>query len=442
MTRAGEGRIGRRAFFGALAALGTSARASALGRTPSGGSLRLTLPFGGGRLDPHAADDPLAALFGPAFADSLFALDTNGRPYPTLAAALPVATPAGTRVLLRAGLVSARGRKLDARDLLFSWTRAAKLGGAAVLAELPLPALDRTDPLALLVKHADPQKLAFALASPVTALVPRGFSPAAPDGTGAFLATVGERSLLLEQNTSAARGAGFLARIEVTLVSDLAEALRAFESDRADAGWLGGGLHRPRPGSLPFEGPSFGWAILRTGRDAGRWGMPGIAQELINALPPEPFRPVGIARRESGAGARWNGGNTELLVSADFPQLVRAAETLATLFSDSKQRVTAKPLERGEFEKRRASERFTLMLDFVRTIGPPGRTTQLSLLAAASPELALVPPLMPSYEPGEVTRTLQLGVLGVLRITGARVPELRGLESWQLGSAFRVARTS
>ncbi|HEY3495906.1 MAG TPA: hypothetical protein VGK73_14510 [Polyangiaceae bacterium] len=431
-------RPGRRAF---LAALFASGAASALGRTPVGGTLRLTLPFGGGRLDPHAADDPLAALFGPAVADPLFGLDASGRAYPTLANALPERTPSGARVVLRAGLTSARGKRLDARDALFSWVRARASGGAAVLAELPEPQLDRGDPLAFLVPGVAPDALAFALASPLTALVPRGFSPAAPDATGAFRATLGEASLLLEQNENAARGAAFLARVEVTLVSDLAEALRAFEADRADFGWLGGGLHRPRAGSVAVEGPTFGWAVLRTGRDAGRWGAPGIAQQLLDRISREPFRPFGIVGPAgSGPGAVWGGGPAELLVSSAAPQLARAAETLSSLLSTSAQVITARPLERGEFEKRRATGRFSLLLDFVRIAGPPGRATLLSLLAAASPELSARPPRAPSYEPAEVARTLPLGVLGSLRVSGARIPELRGLEGWQLGSAFRLAR--
>ena len=428
----------RRAFLAALAA---SSSALALGRTPTGGILRLTLPFGSRGVDPHAADDPIAALFGPAVADALFALDGAGRAYPTLASALPERTQAGTRVVLRAGLQSARGKRLDARDALFSWARAKSSGGAAVLGELPDPAPDRTDPLAFVVPGVDPDALAFALASPLTALVPRGFSPAAPDGTGAFRATPGERSLLFEQNTSAARGAGFLARIEVTLVSDLAEPLRAFEADRADFGWLGGGLHRPRAGSVAFEGPLYGWAILRTGHDAGHWGAPGIAQQLLDRVARDPFRPFGIvAPPAAGSGAVWGGGDAELLVSADFPQLARAGEALAGLLGTSGQRITARPLDRVEFEKRRASGRFALLLDFARVAGPPGRATLLSLLAAASPGLAARPPRTDSYEPAEVARTLPLGVLGSLRVGGARIPELRGLDGWQLGNAFRLAR--
>jgi peptide/nickel transport system substrate-binding protein len=432
------GKLGRRAFVGTLFA---SAAGAAFGRTPVGGTLRLTLPFGGGRLDPHAADEPLAALFGPAVADPLFALDGNGRPYPTLASSLPERTAKGARVVLRPGLVSARGKRLDARDVLFSWSRAQKQGGAAVLAELPVPLADPTDPLAVNVPGADVNAVALALASPLTALVPRGFSPAAPDGTGAFRASVSERSLLFEQNTNAARGAAFLGRIEVTLVLDLAEALRAFEADRADLGWLGGGLHRSRAGSVAFEGPSVGWVVLRTGRDAGRWGAPGIAQQLLDRIPREPLRPFGIVLPATGGpGAIWGGGDAELLSSSDVPQLVRAAETLATLLSAPGQRVTSRPVARAEFEARRASGRFSLLLDFVRSAGPPGRTTLLSLLAAASPELAARPPRMTSYEPSEIARTLPLGVVGALSVTGARIPELSGLEAWQLGSVFRVAR--
>ena len=40
--------------------------AQALGRTPLGGTLRLSLPFSLGELDPHSLDDPASALFAPA----------------------------------------------------------------------------------------------------------------------------------------------------------------------------------------------------------------------------------------------------------------------------------------------------------------------------------------------------------------------------------------
>jgi peptide/nickel transport system substrate-binding protein len=411
----------------------------ALGRTPVGGTVRLALPFASGELDPHLADDPLAALLAPAIADPLFALDSAGNAYPTLATELPQATASGVRVVLRAGLKSARGKALDARDVLFSLARARERGGVAVLAELPLPVKDGASPLAVVFPGAEPKAVALALASPLTALVPRGFKSSAPDGTGAFRATTAASSLVLERNPNAARGPAFLARIEVTLVNDLGEALRAFESERADLGWLGAGLYRPRVGAVAFEGPAFGWVVLRAGPEARRWGAPGVPQELLDRVPREPLKhlglvaPGGVAR----SGAAWGGGDAELLVSAAAPALVELARNVAASFSVSGQKVTTLALSPPELRERRTSGRYSLLLDFVRPSGPAGRATLLTLLAAANPALVARPPQAPSFEAVDIARTLPLGVLGSLRISGARLSDIHALESWQLGAVFR-----
>src|SRR6188768_1895018 len=141
-------RVERRTF---LAASLASAVANALGRTPVGGSLRLSVPLGVGALEPHSLDEPLAALFGPAVADPLYALDAGERPYPALATALPepAANGARVRITLRPGLVTAAGKRLDARDVIFSLDRAQKQGGAAVLGELGRATADPSDRLSL-----------------------------------------------------------------------------------------------------------------------------------------------------------------------------------------------------------------------------------------------------------------------------------------------------
>ena len=130
-------RFGRR-VFGAFSL--ASAAALGLGRTPLGGTLRLALPFGSPELDPQTSDEPLAALLGPAVADTLFALGADGRPYPALAAAMPEPN-AGGRVVLRPGLVTARGKKLDARDVVLH--SAVRRSSARHAAELTPTSLDR-----------------------------------------------------------------------------------------------------------------------------------------------------------------------------------------------------------------------------------------------------------------------------------------------------------
>ncbi|HEY0462879.1 MAG TPA: ABC transporter substrate-binding protein, partial [Polyangiaceae bacterium] len=291
-------RLGRRTFLAAAAA---TASAGALGRTPTVGALRLRLPLYFGGLDPHSLDDALSALFSAAIADPLFALDGSGKPYPTLASALPERSAGGARVTLRPELLSARGKALSAADVVFSLKRAQSLGGAAVLGAFRPPSADAKDRLSVFVPNANPEALARALASPLTALVPRGFSPLAPDGTGAFKATFESGTLNLTRNESAARGAAFLERIELSRASDLADALRAFEAGQVDVGWLGNGLYRSKAGAVPLDGPIFGWIVLRTGLETKSWGAPGIAGQLTAALPAAALARFGV-RAVPGAG--------------------------------------------------------------------------------------------------------------------------------------------
>jgi peptide/nickel transport system substrate-binding protein len=426
--------LARRTFALALA---TTPAALALGRIPTAGDLRLSLPFDPSSLDPHAADSPLAALFGPAIAEPLFALDAEGRPYPTLAAALPERSPEGARITLRPGLTSARGKALVARDVVFSLERSRRLGGAGVLGELATPVASAKEPLVLLVPGADPTAVAAALASPVTGLVPRGFSVLAPDGAGPFRATPLRDSLRLERNLRAARGPSFLSSITVSRAADLAAALRAFEAGQADVGFLGAGLHRARPSAVSFEGPIYGWAVLRAGREAGAWGAPGVTQGLADRVAPDALRHLGVVPVGGKLlpNAGWGGSAAEVLVDVDSPLLHKLAETVAPMLGGSAA-LGVRAVPRGELVERRSNGVFTLMVDFVRAGGSSGRATLVSLLAAVSPALAARPPRATSTEPRDVARTLPLGVIGALRLVGFRLPDLNGLEAFQLGNVF------
>jgi peptide/nickel transport system substrate-binding protein len=416
--------------------MASAASAQALGRTPLTGTLRLRLPLYFGGLDPHSLDDPLSALFAPAIADPLFAFDASGKPYPALASALPERIPQGARLSLRPELVSARGRPLSGADVVFSFKRAQALGGAAVLGTLRAPSVDRKDPLSVIFPGADPVALASALTSPFTALVPRNFTPQAPDGTGAFKANIGPGTLTLTRNESAARAASFLERIEVTRATDLADALRAFEAGSVDVGWLGNGLYRPRAGALPLDGPVFGWIVLRTGLEAKSWGAPGIAQQIAATLPAEALSHFGVrAPGGSGAGTRWGGGPSALLVPDDAPHALELARALEPLLSTPGNEVRATPSPRAAWLEARRSRHFSLLLDFVRhPSSDPTQTTQ-ALLAAVDPALAKHPPHIQSSLT-DLTRTLPLGIIGEARISGSRMPGFEGLEAWQLGNVW------
>jgi peptide/nickel transport system substrate-binding protein len=426
-------KLARRAF---LAAACSAAEAHALGRSPFSGVLRLRVPLYFGGLDPHALDDPLSALFASAVADPLFAFDANGKPYPTLASAPPERMPKGARLSLRPGLVTARGKPLSAGDVVFSLKRAQALGGAAVLGSFRTPSADGKDGLSVVVPDADPDALARALANPLTAIVPRNFSPLAPDGTGAFSATLGHGALTLTRNERAARGAAFLDRIEVTQASDLADALRAFEAASADVGWLGNGLYRPRAGAVALEGPIYGFSVLRTGLDAKAWGAPGIAEQLASALPNDALARFGVrALPHTDDGVRWGGGPTTLLVSDDAPHALELAGALEPLLGSPGNEVRATPTPRAAWLEARRTRHFGLLLDFVRAASADPAQTAQALLAAVDPALAKHPPRNLATL-RDTTRTLALGVLGEMHVSGARTPEFQGLEAWQLGAVW------
>jgi len=417
-----------------LAVLAASASAHALGRTPFGGLVRMRIPWPTDSLDPHAIDDAAASLFGPAIADTLFALDTHGRPYPALAAKLPEKTERGVRLTLRPNLRTAAGRVLDARDVIFSLTRSGRAGGAALVTPLGKLGHDPADAYACFAAGGDPTGIARALASPVTAILPRGFNRLKPDATGAFSVEPGQNTLVLRRNVHAARGASFLDRIEVKKAVDLKDALRSFEAGEVDVSWIEQFLHRARPGALRFDAGTFGWVVLHTGKDAGAWGAPGVAQGLLDAIPPARLAHLGLKRLGSGGGVpTWGGPPAELLVADDSPHLGLVARELAAILGRPGHELTLAPRPRRDLVQRKASGRFALLLGFARPIG----STLHALHTAADPALVKNPPKLAATDARRIAQSLPLGVVGELHVTGAHVPAIHNLARWELGNTWR-----
>jgi hypothetical protein len=319
--------LSRRALLTAVAGLagaGWCEPAQALGRVPLGGTVTFRVPWPTRALDPHDLFDPLAALFATAIADPPYALDARGRPYPTLADGMPTVEDGQTVVRLRPGLRSARGTAIGGRALAWSATRARNTGGAGLAAVLgPYVRSDPNDPLIARFGEVEPNKLAVLLASPLFAVLPVGFSPRAPDGTGAFRARCTANKLELTRNLNAARGPSYLERIVVHRARDLSDSLRNFEAGRDDIGWLGLGLHRNRAGARKFDFGVPAWVVLATGTRAGRFALPGVAQQLANAVPIERLG-LGLGPRKGrGSGAAWMGEPASLLYLKAFEQRTR-----------------------------------------------------------------------------------------------------------------------
>jgi peptide/nickel transport system substrate-binding protein len=430
--------IGRRSFLVAMLAAPV---ARALGRIPYGGALRMDLPLPFDGLDPHAADDMASALVGHAAFDTLYAWDASGRPYPVLAKSNPEPVSQGSRIALRPGLVTARGRTLDGADVVWSIERAKKLGARPLLSSFGSIRRVRDDPLAVDVQGATPDDLADALSSPLTAIVPKTFSAAKPDGTGAFRADPSGGGLSLVRNERAARGPSFLERIDVRKAADLAAGLRAFESGEADVGFLGAGLHRRRAGAVDFRTQPAGWVVFRTGAEAAEWGAPGVASRLVQALDPARLSHLGISPPPTArvAGQGWGGAPASLYVDEGSSYLVEIARAVAAALSLPGHELRPTPLSHPDLVRLREGGHYVTMIDFVRRLGPSPRHAVLSLLGAANSRLAEKTPRSIRDDLAVIERTLQLAVLGDVGIVGARAPDVHGLEQWELGSVWRGA---
>lgn len=436
--------------FGVLGG-GAAGDALALGRRPYRGRVEFGVPWPTASIDPHSLFDPTAAFFGEAVFDTLYALDAKGAPYPTLATALPRVLTApdspstgsahgradnqtGVMVHLRPGLRTSAGRKLSARDVVWSFERSARNGGNGWLAGIRAKVGD--DPNTIRFDGADPEMLASRLASPIVAIVPQGFSPLRPSGTGAFEMRGRAGRMFLSRNLHAARGPSFVDGIEVWTTESLQQGLRAFEVGDSDIGWLGSHLHRPRPGAQRFDAGSVGWAVLRTGSESGVG--PGVAQALLNGLDPRGLAHFALGPLPSQHGVQgWYGKPCDLVVRDDAPYLLQLGRAIADLLTRPAHEVRLVPESPREISRRRGGGRFAMMLDVVRKLGPEGTATLISLLSAVDPSLARRPPAYRKVDPRAVLRAQPMGVVGELRIAGSYAPSLHDVREWQLGSMWK-----
>ncbi len=428
----------------ALACLATRT-AAARGRATYGTALTLHVPWPAGALDPHRIDDAMAAFFGEALFDTLFAPDESGALVPVLAAADPQPDAAGLRVALRPGLRFASGTPLDARAVAESIARARAHDAAAWLVDVPAP---RVTADGLVFATHDARALVRGLASPLVAVVAPRFAPERPDGSGPFRAEPAAGALRLVRNGMAATGPAFLDGIDVRRAPDLVTPLRAFESGADDVGWLGSFLHEPRQGARSFDAGAVAWAILRTGKLAGALDAPGTAQALADGVPHAALAALVVGPPWEQSAARWTGAPSDLLVADDAPWLIEAARALAVALSTPGHEIAPRPVPAGELASRRASRAFVLMLDVARPAGPDALGPALGLASADDPAGALALARHPprgEMPPRRATRSMRLGVVGEIRLQGGRGPDVvlppsrwgRGID-W--GSAFRAHR--
>jgi peptide/nickel transport system substrate-binding protein len=442
-------RVGRRSLGTAAAAAVALAALPSWGmpRLPTGGRVAFRIPWPVGTVDPHRLDDATAALFGDALFDTLYVLGEGGTAVASLAETEPQVDAAAVVVVMREGLKSAGGHAIAAREAALSIARARTLGALAWLAELPVPKV--TDARTLRFATKDAALVARTLSSPLTAILPAGFSPERPDGTGPFRAQRSQDGLTLVRNPLAARGPSFLDEVVIHAAPDLAESLRAFEGGSDDIGWLGSGLHEPRPGSRPFDAGMVAWAVLRTGRDAAQWDAPGVAQRFCDSISPARLGYLALgAAWPTDPMDGWSGPPCELVVRDDSPWLIELARALAAILTRPAHEVTARVVPPSDFAQRRSTRAYALALDVVRPFAPGTLAALAALATADNPALAgdIVkhPPRIGEAPPRTLTRTMRLGVVGEVRVQGGRSSEVTLVASpnggLDLGASLRARR--
>jgi len=436
--------ITRRGALGFAAALGAGVAfdhaALGLGRTPLKGSLEMALPFALRSLDPHDPTDPVAALFGGAVFDTLVTQDKRGF-FPVLAEALPEREAGATMLRLRPGLRTAKGKWLDAKDVIASLKRARARGAGPLLDPIGDPTPHPKDTRAVFFPKA-PSSMAVltALVSPLCAIVPRDFNPREPDGTGAFSASLAAGVLTLARNESAAMGPSFLDSLIVREAPSLRESLRGFEVGRGDVCWLGTGLFGGRANVESFDLGAVAHVALVASASAGPLARPGALQKLVAELPRQALSHLGLGSLAAGSSnASYDGAPIELWVEPS-PYLQEIAEAIADVLSQKDHEVTIKNGSRDEVAQKR-TQGGGLSLSLIRPIA--NAAGGLAWLEEPSRAAALLK-AGKGASPREATKGLRVAVVGELRVAGGKTGDLKLLASerggWDLAKSFMKKR--
>ena len=350
-------------------------------------------------------------------------------------------------VRLREGLLTAKGRKLEARDVLFSLQRARRGGALAWWGDLPVPSLHPKGTDCGRVRGPDGLRIANALSSPLFALVPRGFDPVSRTAPG--------RCRRRQQSGAAAqtqceRGARRVVsrgdRDRPGARSFWRRCGRSRAISPTSVGSAPGFTHRdpvPWPSTWVMSLDRF--ADRNRGRSVGRARGRATAPRRTSARAAPALRARAASR---AVGKRRMGRQT--LRAADgrrigLPRGARPGGELATFASG-----TRSERQRGAGGGAEPAEGRWHLQPCARC-GPPVRRTWNCDPGRAGrrldPSLALElmrsPPRLSTFSPRALTRTLRLGVLGELRVVGAHAPDVRlakstAGEGWDLGATYRA----
>lgn len=231
------------AAAGSTAASAASSGAADAGSPVSGGTLRVGAS-GGSNTDTLDANN---ALTNPDFArlsqlyDPLVRLDATGQVEYRLADSItPNADATSWTIKLKPGITTHSGKPLTAKDVLSTFNRIMdnKLPLSVNLGTIDLANAKVVDDTTLEVPFSEPNALFVdTLASPYAYIVPEGYDPAAPDGTGPFMYksfTPGVESTFVKNPNYWDTGKPYLDSIVTTNIADETSQVSALQAGQVD----------------------------------------------------------------------------------------------------------------------------------------------------------------------------------------------------------------
>ena len=234
------------AAAGVLAACGgadNSPAAQDAGPARKGGTLRFG-GSGGGTADTLDAHNPLSNTDNarvPMLYDPLVRLNNDAKVEMVLAQSItPNADATEWTIKIPAGVTTHQGKPFTADDVLFSFQRMFdnKFPGSVALSTLDLKNSKVIDPTTLMLKFPTPFAiLPEALSLYFINMVPRGYDPKSPDGTGPFKYksfAPGVESTFVRNENYWQSGLPYLDAIVVTNIADETSQISGLQSGQLD----------------------------------------------------------------------------------------------------------------------------------------------------------------------------------------------------------------
>jgi peptide/nickel transport system substrate-binding protein len=221
----------------------TAAASTSAGVPKRGGTLRIGSTGGGSTdtLDPQTWGTAPDQLRVQQLYDPLVWMNNAGQPELTLAKSItPNATATQWTIEIPSGITTHSGKAFTADDVLFSFRRIVsnKFPGASVLGPVDLTASKVLDPTRVLLVYTQPfGALIETLTFPFFYMVPQGFDPKNPDGTGPFKFqsfTAGTQSTFVRNDNYWQSGKPYLDKIITIDVSDESTQVNGLVSGQFD----------------------------------------------------------------------------------------------------------------------------------------------------------------------------------------------------------------